>query len=86
MGSEALNDVCSHTLVDCAMQCCALQRTVFVGDDALSLANTLLRLLYYVVRGVVGEADDDGSLRSDGHGGSGEQGGQNGEGSEAHIG
>jgi hypothetical protein len=85
LGSEALDNVCSHTSVNCAMQCCALQHTVFVSDDALGLANALLGLLYDVVWGLVRKADDDGSLGSDSHGGSGEQRSQDGEGSEAHC-
>lgn len=56
-----------------------------MGDDALGLADALLGLLYDMIRRVVGEADDDGFLWGDSHGGSGEESGQNRESSEAHL-
>ncbi len=58
--------------------------TVLVSDNALSLADALLGLLNDVVWGVVWEADNDRSLRSDSHGGSG-KGEQGREDSEAHY-
>lgn len=60
--------------------------TVLVGDNTLGLANPLLSLLHDVIWGVVGEADNNGFLGSDSHGGSGEQCGQDGKSSEAHFG
>lgn len=46
--------------------------TVLVCDDALGFADSLLGFLYDVVWSVVGKADNNGSLGSDSHGGSGE--------------
>lgn len=54
-------------------------------DDALGLADTLFGLLYNVVWCLIGKADNDRSLGDGGHGRSSEQGGQDGEGSEAHA-
>lgn len=54
-------------------------------DDSFRLANALFGLLYNVVWRLVGEADNHRPLGSGGHGRSSEQGGQDGEGSEAHV-
>ena len=54
-------------------------------DDTLGLADALFGLLDNVVWGLVGKADNDGSLGSDSHGGSGEDCGQDGKGCEAHF-
>lgn len=54
-------------------------------DNAFGLANALLGLIYNVIWGLIGKADDDRPLGSDSHSGGSKESGQDGKSGEAHV-